>query len=142
MITSLRYQSYVKPVLSVAVSIPILATMQAAYFLGAFRLCHKDAPHPITPCRGIVISKSLNKDIPKTNRFRIMKWIPSWGWWFHSSKQERPLHLLVIGDSLAAGVGSISGTPVLPESIGKALSAALGGIPVLWECHGAFVDDR
>lgn len=148
-----KNQGYTKPILAAAVSIPILAAVQAAYFLGTFRLRHKDAPHPITPCRGLLISKSLHSrdtTFHETRRqsWKRNRWIP----WFKNRKcsvckmehndvvaHERPLSLLVIGDSLAAGVGSTAGTPILPESIAKSLSAALGGIPVLWECHGAFV---
>lgn len=52
-------------------------------------------------------------------------------------EQQRPLRLLVIGDSLAAGVGiSKTGTPILPESIAKALSQNLGGRAVSWTCVG------
>jgi len=56
----------------------------------------------------------------------------------HKSMMEKqiPLSLLVVGDSLAAGVGSTSGTPKLPEAIARSLSKALGGRPVYWTCHG------
>jgi lysophospholipase L1-like esterase len=48
-----------------------------------------------------------------------------------------PLRILIIGDSLAAGVGtSRSSTPILPETIAQALSKALGGRAVLWTCFG------
>lgn len=50
---------------------------------------------------------------------------------------EPPLRLLVIGDSLARGVGvSRSATPVLPEIIARTLSKFLGGRAVFWTCHG------
>jgi lysophospholipase L1-like esterase len=55
----------------------------------------------------------------------------------NSSNTDRPLRLLVIGDSLAAGVGTRrSGTPVLPEAVAQALSRALDGRAVLWTCVG------
>jgi hypothetical protein len=48
-----------------------------------------------------------------------------------------PLRILIIGDSLAAGVGtSRSSTPILPETIAQALSMELGGRAVLWTCFG------
>jgi hypothetical protein len=51
--------------------------------------------------------------------------------------EEPPLRLLVIGDSLAAGVGmSQSGTPALPEAIARGLSQATGGRAVYWTCVG------
>jgi lysophospholipase L1-like esterase len=54
-----------------------------------------------------------------------------------SGNSDRPLRLLVIGDSLAAGVGTRrSGTPVLPEAVAQALSRALDGRAVLWTCVG------
>lgn len=50
---------------------------------------------------------------------------------------DPPLRLLVIGDSLAAGVGTcLSCTPILPEAIARSLSKALGGRAVYWSCHG------
>jgi hypothetical protein len=52
-------------------------------------------------------------------------------------REKAPLRLLVIGDSLAAGVGTRkSPTPVLPESIAHSLSKALGGRPIYWSCTG------
>jgi hypothetical protein len=54
------------------------------------------------------------------------------------SSAATPLRLLVIGDSLAIGVGqSCTATPVMPETIAKTLSKAMDGRPVLWTCHGA-----
>lgn len=143
----LKKPSYlIKPILAVSVSIPIIATIQGAYFFHCYTTYHRDAPHPINPCKGIVISKSLHpNDTTQSTEYcrKRTKWMP-W-WWFNYRKYKnndvvaqkcRPLHLLVIGDSLAAGVGSTSGTPILPEAIARTLSAALGGLPVLWECHG------
>jgi hypothetical protein len=55
-----------------------------------------------------------------------------------TTKIRTPLRLLVIGDSLAIGVGqSSSATPIMPETIAKSLSKSMGGRPVLWTCHGA-----
>jgi hypothetical protein len=140
---------FIKPILAVSVSIPIIATIQGAYFFHCYTTHHRDAPHPINPCKGIVISKALrSNDTAQSTEHcsKRTKWIPRW--WFNYRKYKnndvvaqkcRPLHLLVIGDSLAAGVGSTSGTPILPEAIARTLSAALGGLPVLWECHGVFL---
>ena len=55
----------------------------------------------------------------------------------HNNHAKPPLRLLVIGDSLAVGVGtSQSSTPVLPEVIAQALSKATGGRAVYWDCVG------
>lgn len=62
---------------------------------------------------------------------------------FHNQKQtpdhrhEKPLRLLVIGDSLAAGVGiRESHSPILPDSIAQVLSQAMNGRAVYWTCIG------
>lgn len=50
---------------------------------------------------------------------------------------EPPLRVLVIGDSLAAGVGmKDSSVPMLPQAIAHTLSVALQGRPVYWTCVG------
>lgn len=54
-----------------------------------------------------------------------------------AQRDEVPLRLLVIGDSLAAGVGiRESSTPILPAAIATSLSRALGGRAVYWTCTG------
>jgi lysophospholipase L1-like esterase len=56
----------------------------------------------------------------------------------YNNDNRRPIRLLVIGDSLAIGVGqSRQCTPVMPEVLAKTLSARLGGRTVYWTCHGA-----
>ena len=48
-----------------------------------------------------------------------------------------PLRILVLGDSLAFGLGqSHSAAPILPQSLSKSLSRHFDGRPVLWTCHG------
>ena len=52
--------------------------------------------------------------------------------------QEPPLRILVLGDSLAIGVGQRkSCTPIMPEVLAKTLSKQLGGRVVYWTCHGS-----
>ena len=95
-----------------AVATPVFAVVQGTAMLTDYRRNHGHAPIPISPSRGVVVVKS-----------EVMG-------------KEIPLRLLVIGDSLAAGVGtSNSGTPVLPESIARGLSQALGRA-VSWTCVG------
>jgi len=49
----------------------------------------------------------------------------------------QPLHILVIGDSMARGVGvGKSCIPVIPEKLALYLSKALGGRPVYWTVRG------
>lgn len=53
-------------------------------------------------------------------------------------QEEEPLRLLVMGDSLALGVGTHeSCTAILPEALAKTLSKQSKGRPVYWTCHGS-----
>ncbi len=137
--------------IGLVVSIPILTTAQGAYLLTKFRSNHKDAPYPKSPCQGIVIvspQDSMSDNANNSNqKFKnVQKWLTLWknnqivntNSLFRKEKLQKqsPLRIFVVGDSLAAGVGSTSGTPVLPEAIAKSLSKALGGRPVHWTCHG------
>jgi len=90
------------------------------------------------PARGVAVAaEDENKLATPTSK--LSSWISHP---FSSSPHnppgnERALQLLVVGDSLAAGVGmSKSGVPILPESIARALSKALGGRAVYWTCVG------
>lgn len=122
--------------IGVAVATPIAAAFQGAVLLQDFRNNHLDAPIPVSPSRGIVVMKPTDfKNNSKLKRFspsntrisRIRE----------MDEENRPLRLLVIGDSLAAGVGVLKqSTPILPESIAKALSQASGGRAVSWTCVG------
>ena len=117
------------------VSTPLIAILQGTRVLYEYRNKHHDAPRPVMPARGVAVA--IERASPKqpllasqqasnnTNNNTLML------------NTQRPLQLLVVGDSLAAGVGiSKSGTPVLPESIARALSKASGGRPVYWTCVG------
>ncbi len=121
--------------LGVYVSTPFIAILQGSLILNDYRVNYSDAPHPLMPARGVTVA--VDENASKSKR-PLSSWIlhP-----FSSSNQsagnERPLRLLVVGDSLAAGVGmSKSGVPILPESIARALSKALGGRAVYWTCVG------
>jgi hypothetical protein len=104
--------------LGMYVSIPIIALLQGSFHLSEYRTLHADAPRPAMPARGVAVA------VERGFRPKYLS-------------REEPLRLLVVGDSLAAGVGmSKSGTPVLPESIARALSKACGGRPVAWTCVG------
>ena len=97
--------------------------VQGVVMLQDFRAHHSDAPMPVSPSRGIVVMKSEGQQQVKARQ--------------QPEDHQSPLRLLVIGDSLAAGVGiSKHGTPILPESIARALSQNLGGRAVRWTCVG------
>ena len=141
--------------------------VQGVSVLIDYRLHHKDAPQPISPASGEVMISSQdaaannesavggkvarllrrttqsalgllgsggaveNGNAPSKRTSRIS------GLRSMSGSAKQPLRLLVVGDSLAVGVGmSESASPVLPESISRALSKALGGRAVTWTCIG------
>jgi len=107
-----------------AVATPLIAILQGSFLLSDYRINYKDAPRPITPCHGALCHG--DQQIQSTERGRTLL-----------TTADNPLRLLVVGDSLAAGVGvSDNGLPVLPESIAKALSKALDGRVVCWTCVG------
>lgn len=128
-----------------------------------YRINHGDAPRPNMPCRGVVIATmdSDNDDNDKdSSAFSLSRWAGIgrrghrrqhqqeqqlkrqrkrrwWLPWNMMEQQQPPLRLLVIGDSLAAGVGMTeSSIPALPESIAQALSKANDGRAVYWTCVG------
>lgn len=104
--------------LGMYISVPLIAILQGTRQLNDYRTNHGNAPRPVVPARGVAVA------VPQGFRARLLS-------------SEAPLRLLVVGDSLAAGVGmSKSGTPVLPESIARELSKAMGGRPVYWTCVG------
>jgi lysophospholipase L1-like esterase len=116
-------------------AVPLGAAFQGYYFLSTYRREHGDAPFPISPSSGVVVVQNKENtrvtDKPRAHRF----WREAKG--RDDSLKDRPLRLLVVGDSLAAGVGiTQSGMPILPESIAKSLSLELGGRPVYWTCVG------
>lgn len=106
--------------------------------MAEFRERHGDAPTPVTPSRGVVVAVENPPQKPVT-RFGglVVQSVSNAATLLEKSSRDPPLRILVIGDSLAAGVGvSRTGTPVLPESIARTISHRLGGRPVYWTCVG------
>ncbi|KAL7511856.1 hypothetical protein ACHAXN_008978 [Cyclotella atomus] len=94
---------------------------QGSYFITRYRFNHGEAPHPISPSRGIVSSNEWNASSQSND----------------NGTQLPPLKILVVGDSLACGCGiAKSSTPILPESIARHLATQLDR-PVHWSCVGA-----
>jgi hypothetical protein len=134
------------------IATPCLAILQGAIGILSYRHHFGDAPQPHTPAHGVVVvsPEDLSKDVhvhhgqvgcccmggkrwrrggalSESNEQVVTK-----------ASQEPPLRLLVIGDSLAIGVGTNrSCTPMLPEVIARTLSKAMGGRAVYWTSHGA-----
>lgn len=117
-------------------SIPLLAILQGSLGILHFRINFGDAPLPHTPSHGVVVctaagahessSSSSSTKSPTSEPELLQK-----------AAEQPPVRLLVIGDSLAIGVGQAhSATPVMPEVIAKNVSKKLGRV-VYWTCHGA-----
>jgi hypothetical protein len=127
------------------VSTPLIALLQGTLLLNDYRVRYSDAPRPVMPARGVAVA--VDEDDGKTENPSLGR-LSTASWKLRrsllsslssaSSQQDQPpLRLLVVGDSLAAGVGmSKSGVPILPESIARALSKALDGRAVYWTCVG------
>lgn len=92
----------------------VVAAIQGGSAVVNFRKNYADAPLPKIPCHGLVIAGDSAV----------------------SPEDESLLRLLVIGDSLAVGVGqSVSCTPVMPEAIASQISKSTGKA-VIWTCFG------
>eukprot|EP00980_Cylindrotheca_fusiformis_P010857 scaffold2462_cov127-Cylindrotheca_fusiformis.AAC.14 len=113
-----------------------IAFVQGAMRMLTYRVRYSKAPVPMAPARGVVQCTSLQDSLSCLE--------PSGGdcegdsSTMETTTTMTPLRLLLIGDSLAVGVGqSTSSTPIMPEAIAKELSKEMNGRPVMWTCHGA-----
>jgi len=132
--------------LAVAVATPLLAILQGTVGILTYRALYGDAPLPQAPSHGLIVvspdDKAKDDDencsgiLVEDETCNVALDLRNET--LQLSQQENPLRLLVIGDSLAIGVGQQkSALPVIPQAIGKTLSKQLGGRIVLWTCHGA-----
>jgi len=100
---------------AVAVAVPAVAMGQGCYFLLRYRWYFADAPHPVIPSRGVACYNNNNKN---------------------KKEDATPLRLLVVGDSLAMGIGmKESATPILPDTVARCLSKRMNR-SVEWACFG------
>lgn len=102
-----------------------IAALQGSIAIYRFRQKYVMAPQPKIPCHGAVYV--LNDDKSHTNHTTTTTLLPP---------PKECIHCLVIGDSLAVGIGqSEVCTPVLPEEMAKEISKATGKT-VFWSCCG------
>jgi hypothetical protein len=138
-------------------ALPAAALVQGAFHIIRFRISFGGSPLPHVPCSGVVkaTTAAITKKQLTTTTTAAGDCAVSFTETTSSKSAEpesegstssdsnmgsdkAPLRLLVIGDSLAIGVGQNKhSTPVLPEAIAKTLSKALGARPVVWTCYGA-----
>lgn len=134
-----------------AFAMPLLAILQGSLSILNFRLRFGDAPVPRTPVHGVVVSTTATTTTTEDAK------LGNNGTRRSADQQQRreknefvdpalldragnqpPIRLLVIGDSLAIGVGqSSNATPVMPEVVARTVSRRLDGRAVYWTCHGA-----
>mmetsp|Transcript_32145 Transcript_32145/g.78352 ORF Transcript_32145/g.78352 Transcript_32145/m.78352 type:complete len:855 (+) Transcript_32145:302-2866(+) len=144
-------------------ALPTIAIIQGSVAILKYRVKYGDSPLPLAPSHGIVkcisskassstttttttIDASDAPGTPSTPLLEVDGIIKKSGTVVvdgdandtSNNTNASPLRLLVIGDSLAVGVGqSKCSTPIMPETIAKSLSKSMNGRPVLWTCHGA-----
>lgn len=100
--------------LTAILSIPLIAVVQGGSSIVRYQTSFKGAPKPQVPSHGVVLQN--------TNSTTLL--------------DQPPLRVLVLGDSLACGVGqSDSATPVLPAVVAQTLSEHLQRV-VYWTCYG------
>lgn len=98
-------------------SLLVIAIIQASLAVIRYRRNFGNAPLPIVPSHGVVVARDKSSSYARE--------LP-----------DESLRLLLVGDSLACGVGqSVKCTPVMPEVISRELSRATGKA-VFWTCHG------
>ena len=92
----------------------LVAAVQGGTAVINFRANYADAPLPKIPSHGVVIAGRDSLPV-----------------------SDESLRLLVIGDSLAVGVGqSVSCTPLMPEAIATQIACFATGKAVYWTCFG------
>ena len=131
---------------------PVVAIFQGAAGMLYYRAKFGDSPTPVTPAHGVVVVNPENickHSPPKLGSLGCIcqhgqRWRRGGPLSKHDQNilqnavsDEKPIRLLVIGDSLALGVGTKrSCSPMLPEVVARTISKQLNGKPVFWTSHG------
>lgn len=134
--------------LGASISMPFLAFMQGFFGMLSYRCFFGDAPKPMSPTHGVVVvhpkdkkqedgESSVPVPSPVTSPESCSASLEDASL-LESALDKPPVRILIMGDSLAVGVGQAKTcTPVLPETIAKTISKRLGGRAVYWTCHGS-----
>lgn len=136
----------VSTIVLTALATPVLAIVQGSLGILQFRVRFGAAPVPVTPAHGVVYVTPddndgddyeclQNGEATTTTSTAAASRPPQT--LDEAAQFVSPVRLLVIGDSLAIGVGQRnSSTPILPQVIAQTLSRKLHRV-VYWTCHGA-----
>lgn len=133
-------------------SLPLYGACQGMMLIFSYRSSFGDSPLPKTPAHGVVFVDQ--HDAIKTQheqplgtqcsccctggqRWRRGALSENEKHRLDQALHQEPLRMLVIGDSLALGVGTTSScTSIMPEIIAKTLSKSFQR-PILWTSHGS-----
>lgn len=123
--------------------VPIgISLFQGATAMMNYQSNFGDAPPPKIPAHGVVIATTTNGNNIKQRSNPNAKVFSSFYDMDSNSNNNTKdvnrdfLRLLLIGDSLAVGIGQRQTcTPVMPEAIAKEISKSTGKA-VFWTCHG------
>jgi hypothetical protein len=130
-------------------ALPLFGVFQGVIQIITYRCFNVGCPHPKTPAHGVVVVNPQDATQCEVlgnvcrctctagRRWRRGAVSRQEEIFLEQALQLEPLHLLVIGDSLALGLGTTSScTAILPEVIAKVLSKSLRR-PVYWTSHGS-----
>ena len=133
-------------------SLPLYGVFQGTVLIFSYRSSFGDSPLPKTPAHGVVfvdqqdatqrqpdqqLGTQCNCTCTGGQRWRRGALSENEKYRLDQAMLQEPLRLLVIGDSLALGVGITSScTAIMPEVIAKTLSKSLQR-PIFWTSHGS-----
>mmetsp|Transcript_20621 Transcript_20621/g.30995 ORF Transcript_20621/g.30995 Transcript_20621/m.30995 type:complete len:552 (+) Transcript_20621:204-1859(+) len=135
-------------------AMPCYAVWQGTDGMFRYRYYFGTPPFPRNPAHGVVVvnPKPLSKEkAPEVGNYSSGCCCEGGMRWRRGGKlekeekaimdkalREEPIRMLVIGDSLALGLGTDrSCMPMMPETLAKEVSKRMGGRAVLWTGYGA-----
>lgn len=113
--------------LTIGLSMPALAFLQGFIFFINRRVSYGHFPIPMCPCHGVTVCVDKTRMEKDSDDDTFLA----------NAQNQKPLKLLVIGDSLAIGIGQDkTTTPILPQIIAQTVSRRNNGRPVYWSVYG------
>eukprot|EP00301_Raphidiophrys_heterophryoidea_P010043 c15076_g1_i1.p1 GENE.c15076_g1_i1~~c15076_g1_i1.p1 ORF type:complete len:464 (-),score=96.57 c15076_g1_i1:101-1492(-) len=112
--------------------VSVAALIQGIYVYAKYGIFHRHQSHPIVPSGGSVTAARRRRH----RRSRTHTTTTSSCQHHSTSPTPQRRRLLIVGDSLAVGVGCSGSHPSLPIAIARGLSDQWGGIQVEWDSIG------